>query len=99
MLLLVGALGTPYTGGYLSLRVLPFGSSMSGLIAAALVGFLAAIAVVVAGALPQRRWPSRCCSAPPSAAAVPSLTAIVAVLTGAPTEPVAGGLVRCHRVP
>ena len=53
VLLMVGALGTPYSGGYLALRVLPFGSSLTGLLAAALLGFLAAVIVVVAGALPR----------------------------------------------
>jgi hypothetical protein len=85
VLLMVGALGTPYSGGYLSLRVLPFGSSMSGLVAAALLGFLAAIAVLVAGALP-RRLAQALLVGTALAAAVPSLTAVAAVLTGAPTS-------------
>ncbi|MET0965164.1 MAG: hypothetical protein ABWZ02_02140 [Nakamurella sp.] len=84
VLLMVGALGTPFTGGYLNLRVLPFGSSMSGLVAAALVGFLTAIVVLVAGALP-RALAQALLAGTALAAGVPSLTAVVAVLTGAPT--------------
>jgi len=84
LLLMVGALGTPYTGGYLGLRVLPFGSSMSGLVAAALLGFLTAIAVLVAGALP-RVLAQAFLLGTALAAAVPSLTAVIAVLIGAPT--------------
>jgi hypothetical protein len=84
VLLLVGALGNPYTGGYLALRVLPFGSSIAGLIAAALLGFLTAIVVLVAGALP-RVLARALLLGTALAAAVPSLTAAVAVLTGAPT--------------
>ena len=38
VLLMVGALGSPYSGGYLALRVLPFGSSMTGLLAAVSAG-------------------------------------------------------------
>jgi hypothetical protein len=83
LLLMVGALGTPYSGGYLSLRVLPFGSSMSGLVAAALLGFLTAIAVLVAGALP-RPLAQAFLMGTALAAAVPSLTAVAAVVTGAP---------------
>ncbi|MEP6561225.1 MAG: hypothetical protein ABJD68_09155 [Nakamurella sp.] len=85
VLLMVGALGTPYTGGYLALRVLPFGSSISGLIAAALLGFVTAIAVLVAGALP-RPVARALLLGVALAAAVPSLTAVVAVLTGAPVS-------------
>jgi hypothetical protein len=85
VLLMVSALGTPYSGGYLSLRVLPFGSSMSALVAAALLGFLTAIAVLVAGALP-RAVAQAFLLGTALAAAVPSLTAVVAVVTGAPTS-------------
>jgi len=85
VLLMVGALGTPYAGGYLALRVLPFGSSMSGLVAAALLGFLTAIAVLIAGALPRASAQAFLLGTA-LAAAVPSLTAVVAVLTGAPTS-------------
>ncbi|HEY4994103.1 MAG TPA: hypothetical protein VII33_18680 [Nakamurella sp.] len=84
MLLMVGALGIPYAGGYLALRVLPFGSSLTGLVAAAVLGFLAAVVVVVAAALP-RSIARAVLGGTALAAAVPSLTAAVAVLTGAPT--------------
>jgi hypothetical protein len=85
VLLLVGNLGTPYSGGYLALRILPFGSSLTGLLAAALLAFVAAIAVVVAAALP-RSIGQALLTGTALAAAVPSLTAVVAVLTGAPTS-------------
>lgn len=84
VLLLVGNLGTPYAGGYLDLRILPFGSSLTGLVAAALLAFLAAVVVVVAAALP-RAIAQALLGGTALAAAVPSLTAVVAVLTGAPT--------------
>ena len=85
VLLLVGNLGTPYSGGYLALRILPFGSSLTGLLAAALLAFLAAIVVVVAAALP-RSIGQALLAGTALAAAVPSITAVVAVLTGAPTS-------------
>ena len=85
VLLLVGGLGIPYTGGYLALRILPFGSSLTGLLATALLAFLAAIVVVVAASLP-RPIAQAMLSGTALAAAVPSLTAVVAVLTGAPTD-------------
>ena len=85
VLLLVGNLGTPYSGGYLALRILPFGSSLTGLLAAALLAFLAATVVVVAAALP-RSIGQALLGGTALAAAVPSLTAVVAVLTGAPTS-------------
>ena len=85
VLLMVGGLGTPYSGGYLALRVLPFGSSLTGLLAAALLGFLAAVVVVVAGALP-RAIAQAMLAGTALAAAVPGITAVVAVLTGAPTS-------------
>ena len=84
VLLLVGGLGTPYAGGYLALRILPFGSSLTGLVAAALLAFLAAVVVVIAAALP-RPVAQALLGGTALAAAVPSLTAVVAVLTGAPT--------------
>lgn len=84
VLLLVGGLGTPYSGGYLDLRILPFGSSLTGLVAAALLAFLAAVVVVVAAALPRAIAQALLCGTA-LAAAVPFLTAVVAVLTGAPT--------------
>ncbi len=85
VLLLVGNLGTPYSGGYLALRILPFGSSLTGLLAAALLAFLAAMVVVVAAALP-RSIGQALLGGTALAAAVPSITAVVAVLTGAPTS-------------
>jgi hypothetical protein len=85
VLLMVGALGTPYSGGYLALRVLPFGSSLTGLLAAVLLGFLAAVIVVVAGALP-RSIAQALLAGTALAAAVPGITAVVAVLSGAPTS-------------
>jgi len=85
VLLLVGNLGTPYAGGYLALRILPFGSSLTGLLAAALLAFLAAMVVVVAAALP-RSIAQALLAGTALAAAVPSITAVVAVLTGAPTS-------------
>jgi hypothetical protein len=85
LLLMVGALGTPYAGGYLDLRILPFGSSLTGLVAAASLGFLAAVVVVVAAALPSSI--ARAMLAGTAvAAAVPSVTSVVAVLIGAPTS-------------
>ena len=85
ILLLIGNLGTPYSGGYLALRILPFGSSLTGLLAAALLAFLAAMVVVVAAALP-RSIGQALLAGTALAAAVPSITAVVAVLTGAPTS-------------
>ncbi len=84
ILLMIGALGTPYQGGYLALRVLPFGSSLTGLVAAALLGFLTAVVVVVAAALP-RAIATALLAGTAVGAAVPSVTAIVAVGAGAPT--------------
>jgi hypothetical protein len=84
VLLMIGALGTPYQGGYLALRVLPFGSSLTGLVAAVLLGFLTAVLVVVAAALP-RPVAAALLGGTALAAAVPSLTAIVAVAADAPT--------------
>ncbi len=84
VLLMIGALGTPYQGGYLALRVLPFGSSLTGLVAAVLLGFLTAVVVVVAAALP-RPVAAALLVGTALAAAVPSLTALVAVAAGAPT--------------
>ena len=85
MLLLVGGLGTPYVGGYLDLRILPFGTSLMGLVAAALLAFLAAVVVLVAAALPRSIARALLCGTA-LAAAVPALTAVVAVLSGAPTS-------------
>jgi hypothetical protein len=85
LLLLVGGLGTPYSGGYLALRILPFGSSLTGLVAAVLLAFLAAVVVVIAAELPRAVAQALLCGTA-LAAAVPSLTAVVAVLGGAPTE-------------
>jgi hypothetical protein len=85
ILLMVGALETPYSGGYLALRVLPLGASLTGVLAAALLPLLAAVSVVVAAALP-RPVAAALLSGTALAAAVPPLTAIVAVLAGAPTS-------------
>ncbi|MGS0686224.1 hypothetical protein ACVBEQ_13925 [Nakamurella sp. GG22] len=85
ILLMVGALGTPYSGGYLALRVLPFGSSLTGLVGAALLGFVAAVVVVIAAALPTSIGRALL-GGTALAAAVPGLTAVLAVLFGAPTS-------------
>ncbi len=85
ILLMIGALETPYTGGYLALRVLPLGSSLTGVLAAVLLPMLAAVSVVVAAAL-TRPLALALLSGTALAAAVPPLTALVAVLTGAPTS-------------
>ena len=85
ILLMVGALETPYSGGYLTLRVLPLGASLTGVLAAALLPLLAAVSVVVAATLP-RPVAAALLSGTALAAAVPPLTAIVAVAAGAPTS-------------
>jgi len=85
ILLMVGALETPYSGGYLTLRVLPLGASLTGVLAAALLSLLAAVSVVVAAALP-RPVAAALLAGTALAAAVPPLTAVVAVLAGAPTS-------------
>ncbi len=85
ILLMVGALETPYSGGYLTQRVLPLGASLAGVLAAALLSLLAAVSVVVAAALP-RPVGAALLAGTALAAAVPPLTAIVAVLAGAPTS-------------
>ncbi|MFN8198726.1 MAG: hypothetical protein U0R72_10415 [Nakamurella multipartita] len=84
VLLLVGNLDIPYQGGYLALRVLPFGTSVSGLAAAVVLSVIAAGAVLVAAALP-RDVAQALLGGTALAAAVPSLTAVVAVVAGAPT--------------
>lgn len=84
VLLLVGNLDIPYRGGYLALRVLPFGTSVSGLAAAVVLSVIAAGAVLVAAALP-RDVAQALLGGTALAAAVPSLTAVVAVVAGAPT--------------
>jgi hypothetical protein len=83
VLLLVGGLDVPYTGGYLALRVLPFGTSVSGVAAAVLLAVVAAGAVLVAAALP-RDIAQALLAGTALAAAVPFLTAVVAVAAGAP---------------
>lgn len=84
VLLLVGSLDIPYTGGYLALRVLPFGTSVSGLAAAVVLAVTVSAVVLVAGGVtaPVAR---ALLGGTALAAAVPSLTAVVAVLVGAPT--------------
>ena len=84
VLLLVGSLDVPYTGGYLALRVLPFGTSVSGLAAAVVLAVTVAAVVLVAGGLPAPVARSLLAGTA-LAAAVPSLTAVVAVTVGAPT--------------
>jgi hypothetical protein len=84
VLLLVGSLDVPYTGGYLALRVLPFGTSISGLAAAVVLAVTVSAIVLVAGGLPAAIARALLGGAA-LAAAVPSLTAVVAVTLGAPT--------------
>ena len=84
ILLMAGALDIAYSGGYLGLRILPLGSSLTGVLAAALIALVAAVMVVVAASLP-RRTAQALLAGTALAAAVPFLTAIVAVLSGAPT--------------
>lgn len=84
VLLLVGSLDVPYTGGYLALRVLPFGTSVSGLAAAVVLAVTVSAVVLVAGGLPAS-VARALLGGSALAAAVPSLTAAVAVLAGAPT--------------
>ena len=84
VLLLVGNLDIPYTGGYLALRVLPFGTSVGGLVAAVVLACTAAGAVLVASAL-TRDLALALLGGTALAAAVPSLIAVVAVAAGAPT--------------
>jgi hypothetical protein len=84
VLLMVGSLDIPYTGGYLALRVLPFGTSVSGLAAAVVLAIVAAGVVLVAAALP-RDVAQALLAGTALAAAVPSLTAVLAVAVGAPT--------------
>lgn len=84
ILLMVAALEIPYSGGYLALRVIPLGSSLTGVLAAVLIVLLVAIIVVIAASLP-RQLAQALLGGTAAAAAVPSLTAVVAVITGAPT--------------
>src|SRR6478609_3451222 len=85
VLLMVGALDIPYSGGYLGLPLVPIGSSLTGVVAAALTALVAAIVVVVAAALPGQIARALLAGTALSAA-VPALTAVAAVLTGAPTN-------------
>jgi hypothetical protein len=84
VLLLVGSLGNPYEGGYLALRVLPVGSSVGGLAAAVVLAVIVSAVVLVAGGLPPT-VARALLGGTALAAAVPSLTAVVAVAVGAPT--------------
>ena len=84
VLLMVAALEIPYSGGYLALRVLPLGSSLTGVVAAVLIVLVVAVIVVIAASLP-RQIARALLAGTAAAAAVPSLTAVMAVLTGAPT--------------
>ena len=85
VLLMLSALEIPYTGGYLSLRILPLGTSLAGVLAAAATPLIVGVIVVVAAALP-RRTAIALLAGTAVAGAVPSLTALVAVLTGAPAS-------------
>ena len=89
VLLMLSSLEIPYTGGYLDLRILPLGTSLFGVLAAAAAPLVAGIAVVVAAALPRAAAIALMVGTA-VAAAVPSLTAAVAVLAGAPTALSAG---------
>jgi hypothetical protein len=53
LLLTVGALGVPYSGGYLSARYLPVSLGVAGLVGALVLAVIAATAVLVAGTLPR----------------------------------------------
>lgn len=53
LMLTVGALGVPYTGGYLSARFLPPSIGVAGLVGALVLAVIAATAVLVAGTLPR----------------------------------------------
>jgi hypothetical protein len=85
VLLMVGALDIPYAGGYLGLPLVPIGSSLTGVVAAALSVLVAAVVVVIAAALP-RAIAQALLAGTALAAAVPAITAVVAVLSGAPTN-------------
>jgi len=84
VMLLVGSLDVPYTGGYLVLRVLPFGTSVSGLGAAVVLAVTVSAIVLVAGGL-SAEIARGLLGGAALAAAVPPLTAVVAVAVGAPT--------------
>ena len=53
LMLTVGALGVPYTGGYLAARFLPPSIGVAGLVGALVLAVIAATAVLVAGTLPR----------------------------------------------
>ncbi len=78
--LVFGALGVPYSGGYLNARFIPLSVSVIGLIGAVLLGVLVAVAVLVAAALP-RRLALALLGGTAAGAAVPALVAFVAVGT------------------
>ncbi len=85
IMLMLSALEIPYTGGYLGLRILPLGTSLTGVLAAAATPLIAGVTVVVAAALP-RPTAIALLAGTAVAAAVPSLTAAVAVLSGVPAS-------------
>lgn len=81
--LVAGALVVPYSGGYLNARFVPVAVDFIALVGALLLAVLAAVAVLVAAVLPRRLALALLAGAAASAA-VPALTALVAV-TRAPT--------------
>ena len=84
LLLLTGSLSSAYTGGFLVERFVPVGGDVSGTLGVVLLGGVGAVAVLCAALLP-RELAAPLLGGTALAGAVPSLTAIVAVLAGAPT--------------
>lgn len=84
LLLFAGSLSNAYTGGFLVERFVPVGGDVSGTLGVVLLGFVGAVAVLCAALLP-RELAAPLLGGTALAAAVPALTAIVAVLAGAPT--------------
>jgi hypothetical protein len=81
LLLTLGALGVPYSGGYLSARYLPPAVGVTGLVGALLLAVIAATAVLVAGILP-RSLALALLGGTALAGAVPLLIAVLAVGIG-----------------
>jgi hypothetical protein len=81
LLLTIGALGVPYTGGYLSARYLPPAVGVSGLVGALVLAVVAATAVLVAGILP-RSLALALLGGTALAGAIPLLVAVLAVSIG-----------------
>ncbi len=77
LLIAVAALAVPYQGGYLSGRYVSVGLPLVGLVGAVVLAVLAAMAVLVAGSMP-RSVAVALLGGVGAAAAVPSLTAIIA---------------------